>query len=62
MDIIVDKESDERDQIGESKENELEYNESEIDERYQMKIQNHLKVLISNKNEGIMILLILILS
>ena len=49
MDVIHDKESDEIDQIGEIKENELELEESETYERYQIEIHNHIKVLISNK-------------
>ena len=62
IDIIDDEEYDERDQTWESKEDDLESEESETDEIYQIKIQNHLKGLISNKIERMIILLILILS
>ena len=43
LDIVDDKESDERDQIGEIKEDDLESEELETDERYQIEIPESLK-------------------
>ena len=62
MDVIDGKEYDERYQMVESKEDNLESEQSETDEKDRIKIQNHLRGLISNIIERMMILLIRILS
>ena len=61
--MIDDKYSDERDQIGESRKNMIQnHKNKKLMKDIRKKIQNHLKGLIANKTEKMMILLILILS
>ena len=62
MDMIDDKESDEIDHMGEIKEDDLELEELETDERYQIENTESLKRIDSQKTERMMILLIFILS